>query len=115
MATLLRAETGELLIPRLRIADDLRSRTKGLLGTASIAADEGLWIHRCNSIHTFFMQYPIDCVFLDRKMVVRSVVRDVSAFRLVWPRLLATSVVEMRAGRAAELGIRKGERLNVGT
>lgn len=115
MAKLLRADNRQLLIPNLRVADSLVTRLRGLLGTRELPADEALWIHRCNSIHTFFMRYAIDCVFLDRHLVIRSIKSDVRPGRIVWPQWGATTVVEMKAGVAvAQLGLRKGEKLHVG-
>jgi len=114
MAALMRAESKELLLANMKIAKSMYSRTKGLLGTDGLADDEALWIHRCNSIHTFFMRYAIDCVFLDRNLEVKSIVPAVKPGRIVWPKWSAVSVIEMRAGRAEELKIRKGDRLYVG-
>lgn len=118
MATLERSQNNnqstEILLSELRIASNLFSRMKGLLGTNDIGTQEGLWIHRCNSIHTFFMRYAIDCVFVDRNLVVKNVVKAIPPGRMVWPKWRATSVIEMKAGRAEELQIREGDRLHVG-
>lgn len=115
MAKLLRADNQQLLISNLRIADSMITRLRGLLGTQQLPADQALWIHRCNSIHTFFMKYAIDCVFLDREMVIKSIKSDVRPGRIVWPQWGATTVVEMKSGVAVEqLGLRKGEKLHVG-
>lgn len=43
------------------------SRLKGLLGTRSLPDGEGLWIQPCQSVHTFFMRYPIDVLFLNKE------------------------------------------------
>lgn len=102
------------LIPRLEVASDLWSRMKGLLGRRELQPDQGLWIHHCNSIHTFFMQFPIDCVFVDRDLRVKAVVKDVQPGRVVWPVWGASSVFELRAGVAEHLRIQVGEALNVG-
>lgn len=115
MAKLLRADNQQLLIPNLRVADSFATRMRGLLGTRELPAGEALWIHQCNSIHTFFMKYAIDCVFLDRNMVVKSIKSDVRPGRIVWPQWGATTVVEMKSGVAVEkLGLQKGEKLHVG-
>lgn len=115
MAKLFRAENQQLLIPNLQIANSLRSRLRGLLGTRELSADQALWIHRCNSIHTFFMKYPIDCVFLDRELVVRSIKSEVRPGRVIWPQWGSATVVEMKAGLAkGTLGLRKGDKLHVG-
>lgn len=115
MASLRRATTDQVLIPNLRVADSMMTRIRGLLGTTDLSPDEALWIPRCDSIHTFFMKYSIDCVFLDRDMVVKSIKGDVRPGRIVWPQWGAVSVIEMKAGTFSKLGIQKGEKLHVGT
>lgn len=89
---------------------------RGLLGTTELASDEALWIQRCNSIHTFFMNYAIDCVFLDKKLMVKSVKQNVTPGHIVWPQWGAVSVVEMKAGVAVEKwALQKGDQLHVST
>lgn len=115
MAVLTRQSSNEILLSDLRIARSMFSRLKGLLGTASLAENQGLWIHRCNSIHTFFMNYAIDCVFLDRNLVVRSIKSDVKPWKMIWPQWKATTVVEMKSGQAVQLNLKLGDQLHVGT
>lgn len=109
-----RNENNQVLIPRLEVAAGLNARSKGLLGRSELSADTGLWIHRCNSIHTWFMRFPIDCVFVDRELRVVSVKESVGPWRFVWPQWGARSVVEVKAGVAGTWKLRKGEKLDVG-
>lgn len=106
---------GPALLSDLKVADSLLSRMKGLLGTASLDPDQGLWIKPCNSVHTFFMNYAIDCVFLDSSMTVCSVIEDLRPGKMVFPQWGASSVIEMKSGRSRQLAIRKGDQLYVGT
>ncbi len=103
-----------LLIEELCKASSLLSRMQGLLGSSSLSANAGLWILRCNSIHTFFMKYPIDCVFVDKSMKVTSIKSDVEPFRMVWPQRKADSVIELAAGTVQKLQIKIGDQLHVG-
>ena len=114
MAKLLGADNKTVLLSDLKLADQYFARLKGLLGTRSLGEDQGLWISRCNSIHTFFMNYAIDCVFLDSKFQVQSIVENVRPGRVVWPQRGAKSVVEMPANRARALNIKEGDQLHVG-
>lgn len=114
MASLLSKTKEQKILSDLKIAKNLWTRMKGLLGTTGLSADEGLWIHRCNSVHTFFMNYPIDCVFLDKKLKVVSTVENIKPGRLIWPQWGADSVVEMKAGQIKNLKIKSGEELHVG-
>src|SRR5687768_15527995 len=56
---------GHVLADRVRPAESFLSRIRGLLGTRTLTEGEGLWLSPCKSIHTFFMTYPIDALFLD--------------------------------------------------
>jgi hypothetical protein len=102
------------LLPKVEVASRFLERGIGLLGRSKLGADEALWIHPCNNIHTFFMAFAIDCVFLDRELTVKRIVADVKPWRVIWPVWGASSVIEMSAGTASRLGLQVGERLHVG-
>jgi len=59
-----------VLAARARVATSLLERSIGLLGTSSLPAGEGLWLKPCSGVHTLFMRYPIDLVFLNPDGVV---------------------------------------------
>lgn len=103
------------LIEHLEVAESLMARGKGLLGRSSLDADHALWIHDCNSIHTFFMKFAIDCVFVDKSLKVKAIYENVQPWRLVLPIWGARSVVEMAAGSARRLNVNVGDQLNVVT
>jgi uncharacterized membrane protein (UPF0127 family) len=105
--------TGETLVENLEVARSLWTRTKGLLGRASLPAGHGLWILRCNSVHTFFMKFPIDLIFLNRDMEVAKTYKSVRPGRVVWPVLSASSVVELSGGFLERHPVQVGEKLNV--
>ena len=67
-----------------------------------------------NSIHTFFMSYAIDCVFINKKFEVVSIVENIKPNRMVWPQWKARSVIELASGQAKSLGLQIGEQLYVG-
>ena len=106
--------TQQKLIPNLEVAKSFTSRGKGLLGRSSLAEDCALWIHHCNSIHTFFMKFAIDCVFVDKNLKVKAVYQDVRPWRLILPVWGASSVIEMASGTSRKLKISVGDQLNVG-
>lgn len=104
----------QILSHELAIADSLISRLIGLLGKDRLRDDEMLWIKRCNSIHTFFMKFPIDCIFLDSQMKVCALKANILPWRIVFPIWSARSVIELRAGQIAALNIKVGDELHVG-
>ena len=88
---------GTVLAERVETADRGATRRKGLLGRDGLAPGEGLWIVPCESVHSFFMRFPIDLVYLDRKKRVRKVRSNVSPWRLS-ACLSAHSVIELAVG-----------------
>jgi uncharacterized membrane protein (UPF0127 family) len=88
---------GTVLATCLEVADSGPKRNKGLLGRKALVAGGGLWIVPCESVHTFFMQFSIDLVYLDRKNTVRKVCDSVRPWRLS-ACLTAHSILELPSG-----------------
>jgi hypothetical protein len=101
-----------VLADRADKADTSAARRVGLLHHKSLAPGEGLWIVPCESVHTFFMKFPIDLVYLDKRLRVRKVRHAVPPWRLS-ACLTAHSVLELPAGSAAETGTAVGDELAI--
>ena len=54
----------------LRVARTFLARFRGLMLSAPLGPAEGMLITRCTSVHSAFMRYPIDVVYLDRDGIV---------------------------------------------
>lgn len=67
MKKLINERTGEVILDDLQIADTFFARFRGLMGRPSIPENMGLMIAPCNSVHCFFMKFPIDVIFLDKE------------------------------------------------
>jgi uncharacterized protein len=106
----LRHADGRVVCERCRIADNFFSRMRGLLGKRQLPDDECLLIRPAGSIHTFFMRFPIDAVFLSRDGEVLKVKPNVGAWRARFCRS-AHSVLELPAGEAARREIAPGDQL----
>ena len=103
---------GEVLVERCFVADKPWSRMRGLLGLSGLASGEGLLLRLAGSVHTFFMRFPIDVVFLDRELSVVAVSAEVSPWRTAGARRAKTAL-ELAAGEAARLGIEPGMQLRL--
>ena len=103
-------EDGTVVCQRCTVADRMFSRMKGLLGRKSLAEDEGILIRPAPSIHTFFMRFPIDVVFLSKEGEVLKVAENVRPWRARSCRG-AHSVLELSAGETQRRGIAVGQRL----
>jgi hypothetical protein len=99
---------GTILAERLEAALTGAARRKGLLGRERLLPGEGLWIAPCESVHTFFMRFPIDLVYLDRKLRVKKVRHSVGAWRMS-ACLTAHSVLELPAGTIAATRTERGD------
>ena len=101
---------GSVLARRLEVADSGPKRNKGLLGRQDLAAGEGLWIIPCESVHTFFMQFAIDLVYLDRKHVIKKVREGVPPWRIS-VCFSAHSILELPSGTIRSTETRAGDTL----
>jgi len=96
----------------VEVADTSAKRRTGLLKHTRLEPGQGLWIVPCESVHTFFMKFPIDLVYLDRQRKVRKVRSAVPAWRLS-ACLTAHSILELPAGTAEKTGTRAGDELKI--
>jgi hypothetical protein len=102
---------GRVICARCTVAKSMWARSKGLLGRSGLPPGEGLLIPKTGSIHTFFMRFPMDAVYLGRDLRVRAIVPAIPPYRVSW-RLGARSVLELGAGEAERAGIRVGTHLS---
>lgn len=109
--TLLR-DDGSVVCESCRLAGTFGSRFRGLLGRRGLASGEGLLIRPAGSIHTFFMRFAIDVVFLDGNGVVVKLVANLRPWRVALARS-GRDALELGAGEAERLGLRKGDRLEL--
>ena len=105
---LVNARTGGTVASVVEIAATRVDRRHGLLGRDALDLSAALILAPCAAVHTVFMRFPIDVVFVDRDGHVRTIVRNLQPWRIaVSPRAYAT--VEMAAG--VERDLIPGDRL----
>lgn len=107
-----RTNDGAVVCQRCFVADGPLTRMRGLLGRAQLDADEGLLLKPANSVHTFFMRFPIDVVFMDRDGNVTRVVNALRPWRVAGSRR-ARVALELPAGTCARGAITSGTRLRL--
>lgn len=94
----------------VRRAVRLADRLRGLIDSPAPAPGHALLISPCASVHTAFMRYPIDVVFLDRHGHIRKVVAALAPWRTA-ACLAARHTLELAAGEASRLGLAPGGRI----
>lgn len=88
-------------------------RMKGLLGRKHLADDCCMHLMPCSSIHTFFMQFPIDVLFTDRELRVVHLMENVGRGRMSPIVRKSYSVFELPAGRIKRFRIQLGDRMQL--
>ena len=94
------------------LADTAWTRLRGLMGKKALAPGEGLLLRPSGSVHTCFMRFPIDVVFLDADLEVLRVASAVRPWRARAQRG-ARAVLELAAGEAERAGIGPGDQLTL--
>ena len=101
---------GTTLGDSIDVADTSGKRSTGLLKHKGLERGTGLWIVPCEGVHTFFMKFAIDVVYIDRKKRVKKVVRAMGPWRLS-ACLTAHSVLELPVGVIEDSQTQKGDQL----
>ena len=106
----LRREDGRIVCDSVTVADSTLRRMRGLLGRRALPAGEGIVLRPAWSIHTAFMRFAIDVVFIDAEQVVMRVEHGLRPFKTASCRG-AREVVELSAGECERRGLVAGDRI----
>jgi uncharacterized protein len=96
----------------IETAESSAARRTGLLKHEKLEAGSGLWIVPCEAVHTFFMKFALDLIYLDRKHRVKATVRGVRPWRFS-ACLPAHSVIELPVGTIERSQTQKGDELEI--
>lgn len=134
MPALIHEKTNQVLAEKILFSHSFFKRIRGLLGYKEMPAHQVMWIKPCASIHTFFMKFPIDVIFVDENLCVKSVCTNVAPWTVLnsFGKKLSffqyyihpstydlknyfqkTSVFEFQAGTLSKHSINKGDKLHV--
>ena len=104
--------TNETLADQLLTAFDSDSRRKGLLGRTSFPPGGALFIAPCNAVHTFFMRFPIDIIFITKSGDIVKLCRSQAPWRMAWA-FRAYATIELAAGALESHDIAVGDGLAI--
>jgi uncharacterized membrane protein (UPF0127 family) len=105
-----RTRDDAIVCARTEVADTLFKRLRGLLGRASLASGEGMLFRGESSIHSAFMRFRFDAVFMDRELRVVGLAQDIPPWRARSARG-ARNILELAAGEIARTGVVVGDQL----
>jgi uncharacterized membrane protein (UPF0127 family) len=106
----LKNQAGEIICNKMIVANQIFDRMKGLMFSTEMPECDGFLIAPCNSIHTFFMLYSLDLLFLDKNFTVVKALYGFSPWRITWIYFKAHQVLEMQAGTMKK-DIKTGDKL----
>jgi uncharacterized membrane protein (UPF0127 family) len=109
---LVNRRNGSVLAERVERATGVWKRMRGLLGRRELPPGDALAIEPCTSIHTFFMRFAIDAVFLGRDGKVIRALSNLRPFRATRIYPSAAQVVELPAGTLARTDTRVADCLS---
>ena len=94
---LVNRQTAQTISSSVEVAATRRTRRRGLLGRDGMDPSEALILSPCFAIHTAFMRFAIDVIFVDARGRVLKIVHELGPWRLaIAPR--AHAVIELAAG-----------------
>ena len=107
---LINEDTGKVFVTRLRVALTPWQRMRGLLGRDGLEPGEAMLFPRCGSVHTLFMRFDIDVVYMDADRRVKKITPGLKPWRFsgCWG---ADATLELPAGHVAVSDVRVGTRL----
>ena len=108
--SLVNQRTDEALAQHVEVAVTRSARRKGLLGRDGLGASCALILAPCAAIHTMFMRFEIDAVFVDDDGRALKVVRKLVPWRIA-VNASAHAVVEFAGGALREENVTVGDRL----
>mgnify|MGYP002085551984 CR=1 FL=1 len=100
-----------ILGDKLHRADTFFKRLCGLLPYRSLPAGEMMLIIPCNSVHTCFMRFPIDVLYLNKEGRIVALYENVPPWKLLPVKREACCVLELPAGTIASTASTEGQQL----
>jgi hypothetical protein len=104
----LETDAGAVVAEHVELADGMVSRFLGLMFRADLPDGHGLVLRPCNSIHMFFMRFPLDVLFVDGDGKVLRVLDSIKPWRASTLVRGSKGAIELRAGTAARTGVSPG-------
>lgn len=102
-----------VIATEVKVAKNFFTRTIGLLSRKSLSKEEGLVIKPCSSIHTFFMKFAIDVLFVNKKGQIVALYENVKPWRVLPLHFTSSYVIELPAGTILDKNIDKWDVVRV--
>ncbi len=104
---------GVRVVNQIFHANTFFTRLKGLMGTKELRLDSGLLLEPCDSVHTWYMKYAIDVIYINKENNVLHVEHSMKPNK--WGKKIpgAVKVLEVNGGLAKAMGLAPGNEINL--
>jgi uncharacterized protein len=106
-------EGDRVVSENLVMATTFLKRLKGLMFSKELSPQSALYIYPCSAIHTFFMNYNIDVLYLDINNIIIAIDEDMQPGKIGKARKNSVAVVELKGGRVQETCIKVGQTVEI--
>lgn len=91
---------------QIEIANSFIERLVGLLLHKTLDEKNGLLLKNCKQVHTFFMKFPIDVIFIDKNNKIIHFESDMNKNRISKFIKNASKILELKAGTVNKYNIK---------
>lgn len=102
-----------ILGEKVKLADTFGSRFLGLMFRKTLNEGEGLIVKPCNSIHMFFMQFPLDIIFVDKNNTVIYLIEGIRPWKISKIVRYSKYVIELPAGTISKTKTEVGDKIEI--
>jgi uncharacterized protein len=106
-------KTGDCIACRVEIAQTFIKKFIGLMGRSKINKEQGIYFLDCRSIHSFFMRFSIDVLFLDKEMKITRIVNCLKPNRVVIAPLQTKDTLELQSGVLDKFDLKVGDAIRL--
>lgn len=103
----------KIIVKNVIIANNFLKRLKGLMFTRELPSNSSMYISPCDQIHTFFMNYNIDVLYVNKENTILAIDENMKPGKIGKKIKGAAAVVELRAGKIKESNIKIGQALQI--
>jgi uncharacterized protein len=105
--------SGECIANKVEITESFSRRLIGLMGRKTLMQGQGLYFPGCASIHSFFMKFAIDVLFLDKEMKITKTINGLKPWRMAWAPLGTRHTLELSYGVLHTFNIIVGDTISL--
>jgi hypothetical protein len=110
---LIHQNSGQVVCPEIKLATSILQRFFGLMGKPALPTGQGLWLEPCDSIHSCFMRFCFDAIFLSKEGEIVHLIQGMRPWRMSPILFKSNVVVELPQGSIEQAGLKIGDKLSL--